>query len=231
MEALARWIHPTQGMISPFDFISVAEETGQINALGHQLLQQVINDLKRWQNDGISLPVAVNVSARQFAEKEFTNTVINLLTMEEINPALLEMEVTEQVFLGDIDTARERLKQLHNAGLTIALDDFGTGFSSFGYLRELPIDTLKIDRSFIKNIDSNPTENAIVRAIVGMCNDLNLNVVVEGVETSKQAAALVFLGCNIAQGYHYHYPMPADELDKILYPQTVSDNETINGSN
>jgi diguanylate cyclase (GGDEF)-like protein/PAS domain S-box-containing protein len=222
MEALARWQHPTQGLLSPADFIAVAEETGQINALGQQVLHQVLLDLAHWQREGIALPVAVNVSARQFAETEFGTTLVAMLAKEGVLPAWLELEVTEQVFLGDVATARERLMKLREAGLTIALDDFGTGFSSFGYLRQLPVDTLKIDRSFICNIDTDRAEIAIIRAIVSMCRELQLKVVVEGVETTDQADALLSLGCDVAQGYFYHYPMPVAELNHLLHRQVLS---------
>jgi diguanylate cyclase (GGDEF)-like protein len=217
MEALARWQHPTQGVLSPAEFIDVAEETGQIRQLGQQLLQQVLADLVRWQREGVALPVAVNVSARQFADPGFGATVLAMLTQAGVSPKLLELEVTEQVFLGDMNTARERLVTLCEAGLTIALDDFGTGFSSFGYLRQLPITTLKIDRSFIRHIDTDPTEHAIIRAIVGMSRELHLQLVVEGVETARQAEALLALDCGVAQGYHYFYPMPVAELEPLLH--------------
>ncbi len=220
MEALARWMHPAQGLLSPAHFIDVAEETGQIKILGQQVRQQVMVDLARWQQQGVALPVAINVSAREFADIKFASSVIALLTEHDVSPTLLELEVTEQIFLGDINTARERLAQMRESGMSIALDDFGTGFSSFSYLRQLPIDTLKIDRSFICNIDTDRTENAIIRALVGMCNELQLKMVIEGIETPGQAEALLTLGCNIAQGYHYYYPMPVAELDKLLHQQT-----------
>ena len=223
-EALARWLHPTQGMIPPDEFIPIAEETGQIIALGQQLLHQVLEDLVRWQDDNVALPVSVNISARQFADVKFCSTLIEMANNINIATELLELEVTEQVFLGDIDTARERLIQLHDTGFKIALDDFGTGYSSFGYLRQLPIDTLKIDRSFICNITTDRAEIAIIRAIASMCAEMELMVVVEGVETLQQSEALLSLGCNIAQGYYYHYPMPSAELDVLLKHQVMSCN-------
>lgn len=219
MEALARWLHPTQGIILPNKFIAITEETGQIIPLGQQLLHQVLVDLERWQQENIALPASVNVSARQFADMKFCNTVIEMVNDHNITPSLLELEVTEQVFLGDTDTARKRLTQLHVAGFNIALDDFGTGFSSFGYLRQLPIDTLKIDRSFICNITTDSAEIAIIRAIASMCSEMKLMVVVEGVETFQQSEALLSLGCSIAQGYYYHYPMPSSELELLLKHQ------------
>jgi len=219
LEALARWLHPTQGLLSPAHFIAVAEETGQIKMLGQQLQKQVLTDLADWQERDIALPVAVNVSAREFSDIEFGRTIIAMLTEYKISPALLELEVTEQIFLGDVETARGRLAHMRDAGLTIALDDFGTGFSSFSYLRQLPIDTLKIDRSFICNIDTDRTENAIIRALVGMSKELQLKMVIEGVETASQVDALLSLGCDIAQGYHYFYPMPVNELNHLLHQQ------------
>jgi len=219
MEALARWQHPQQGLIAPDEFIPVAEETGQINALGQQILQQVLADIFRWQEEGIAMPVAINVSARQFADHDFCRQLVQTIQQSGCAMALLEIEITEQVFLGDIETATERLRYLRSAGLTIALDDFGTGYSSFNYIKQLPIDTLKIDRSFITHIDSDQTEFAIIKALVSLCRDLRLNMVVEGVETSLQREALVSLGCDKGQGYHFFRPMPLAEVERLLLRQ------------
>lgn len=219
MEALARWQHPVQGLISPGEFIPIAEETGQINALGGQVLNQVLGDISRWQEMGLAVPVAINVSARQFADQGYCRSLVQTIHASGCALPLLEVEITEQVFLGDIETAAARLRYLRSAGLTIALDDFGTGYSSFNYIKQLPINTLKIDRSFITHIDSDKAEYAIIKALVSLCRDLRLNMVVEGVETSPQREALVSLGCDKAQGFHFHRPMSAEEVERLLLRQ------------
>jgi len=219
MEALARWQHPEQGLITPDEFIPVADETGQITALGQQILTQVLADIYRWQEEGIAVPVAINISARQFADHDFCRQLVKTINHSGCAVSLLELEITEQVFLGDIETATERLRFLRKAGLTIALDDFGTGYSSFNYIKQLPIDTLKIDRSFITHIDSDQTEFAIIKALVSLCRDLRLNMVVEGVETPLQREALVSLGCDKGQGYHFFRPLPPHEAERLLLKQ------------
>lgn len=219
MEALARWQHPKQGLIPPGEFIPVAEETGQINALGAQILAQVLEDICRWQEMGVAVPVAINVSARQFADHDYCRNLVQIIRASGCALPLLEVEITEQVFLGDIETAAERLRYLRTAGLTIALDDFGTGYSSFNYIKQLPIDTLKIDRSFITHIDSDKAEFAIIKALLSLCHDLRLNMVVEGVETAMQRDALVSLGCDKAQGFHFFRPMPASDMEQLLLKQ------------
>jgi len=219
MEALARWLHPELGMIAPGEFIPVAEETGQINILGWQVLEQVLADVCRWQEEGIAVPAAINVSARQFADHDFCKHLVQLIADSGCAHTLLEIEITEQVFLGDIETAADRLRYLRSAGLTIALDDFGTGYSSFNYIKQLPIDTLKVDRSFISHIDSDRTEFAIIKALVSLCQDLRLNMVVEGIETPLQREALVSLGCDKGQGYHFFRPMPSNEIERLLQKQ------------
>jgi diguanylate cyclase (GGDEF)-like protein/PAS domain S-box-containing protein len=221
MEALARWQHPQQGLISPGEFIPVAEETGQITALGRQILEQVLADILRWQEEGVAVPVAINVSARQFADHEYCQELVRTIRESGCAMSLLEVEITEQVFLGDIESATERLRYLRGTGLTIALDDFGTGYSSFNYIKQLPIDTLKIDRSFISHIDSDQAEYAIVKALVSLCRDLRLNMVVEGVETPPQREALVSLGCDKGQGYHFFRPMPQEEAERLLLKQSA----------
>ena len=168
---------------------------------------------------GVAVPVAINVSARQFADHDYCRNLVQIIRASGCALPLLEVEITEQVFLGDIETAAERLRYLRTAGLTIALDDFGTGYSSFNYIKQLPIDTLKIDRSFITHIDSDKAEFAIIKALLSLCHDLRLNMVVEGVETAMQRDALVSLGCDKAQGFHFFRPMPASDMEQLLLKQ------------
>jgi len=219
LEALARWRHPQLGMISPAEFIPVAEETGQIKALGSQILDQVLSDISHWQRLGVALPVAINVSARQFADHDYCHDLLATIDASPCALSLVELEITEQVFLGDIDSAIRRLHKLRAAGLSIALDDFGTGYSSFNYIKELPIDTLKIDRAFITHIDSNRAEYAIIKALVSLCRDLDLDMVVEGVESALQREALLELGCERAQGFYFYKPLSADKVTVMLQQQ------------
>lgn len=219
LEALARWRHPEQGIITPEHFIAVSEETGQIKELGRQILEHVLRDVAHWLQDGVALPVAINVSARQFADHQYCAELGAAIEESGCPRSLLELEITEQVFLGDSTYAIERMHKLREAGLSIALDDFGTGYSSFNYIKLLPINTLKIDRCFISHIDSDPAEHAILKALVSLCEDLNLDMVVEGVETEVQKQALLELGCHSVQGFFFHRPVAAEEISELLMRQ------------
>jgi len=216
LEALARWRHPESGLIPPADFIPVAEETGQIIELGSQVFDQVLSDLEAWRHEGVAVPVSVNVSARQFADHEFCASVCDRLEDPTCDASLIELEITEQVFLGDLAGASHRLSQLRTVGARLALDDFGTGYSSLNYLRELPINTLKIDRSFVTDLSDNRASHAILRAVIGMCQELELDTVVEGVETDAQREVLSELGCELVQGFLFHHPMSHDEVTRLL---------------
>ena len=216
LEALARWQHPERGLIPPNDFIAVAEETGQIAELGRQILDQVLDDLVRWRLLGIDVPVAINVSPRQFADQEFWQQLESGVKESGCPPGMLELEITEQVFLGDIESTSGRLNTLRASGFTIALDDFGTGYSSFGYLRRLPINTIKLDRSFISDMEVDPVNRAILRAMSGICDDLNLTLVAEGVENEMQRKELISYGCRLAQGFLFHRPLPARQIEPLL---------------
>ena len=216
LEALARWQHPERGLIPPNDFIAVAEETGQIAELGRQILDQVLDDLVRWRLLGIDVPVAINVSPRQFADQEFWQQLESGVKESGCPPGMLELEITEQVFLGDIESTSGRLNTLRASGFTIALDDFGTGYSSFGYLRRLPINTIKLDRSFISDMEVDPVNRAILRAMSGICDDLNLTLVAEGVENEMQRKELISYGCRLAQGFLFRRPLPARQIEPLL---------------
>ncbi|PKM45665.1 MAG: hypothetical protein CVV05_05235 [Gammaproteobacteria bacterium HGW-Gammaproteobacteria-1] len=216
LEALARWQHPQQGLVPPGQFIPIAEETGQIAELGRQILEHVLNDLARWRLLGCAVPVAINISPRQFTDLDFWQRLRSGIDDSGCPAALLELEITEQVFLGDIEAAAARLEELRRAGFPIALDDFGTGYSSFNYLRRLPVDTLKLDRSFITDVVQAPVSRAILRATVGLCDELGLTLVAEGVETEAQRAVLISHRCRQAQGFLFHRPMPAAEVEALL---------------
>lgn len=215
-EALARWRRSDGTISSPDLFIPVAEETGMIRELGEQMLELVCHQLYQWREHGLALPVAVNVSGHQFAEDNFVHTIAQLLNDYQLAPQLLELEITEQALIGDMEEAIERLAALRALGIRIALDDFGTGFSSLNYLRKLPIDQVKIDRSFIRGAEQNANDMAILRTIISLCGDLHLEIVVEGIETAAHHQMLRQLGCRVGQGYYFHRPMPSHELSALL---------------
>ncbi|MBD3670686.1 MAG: EAL domain-containing protein [Gammaproteobacteria bacterium] len=216
LEALARWDNAEQGIIMPAKFIDVAEETGQIIEIGKQVVERVIDDMVRWSEDGIEIPVAINVSARQFANSTYCNDIESMMRESPLSTGLIEVEITEQVFLGDLELARERINNFRAKGVRIALDDFGTGYSSLSYLRQLPIDVLKIDKSFIDNITHDDTSRAIMKAIVSICQDLNYMPVAEGVETEEQKEQLLQMGCPYAQGYLFYKAISAEDVRNIL---------------
>ncbi len=216
LEALVRWQHPERGLLGPGEFIPVAEETGQIVELGWQVFQQVLVDLQRWQQEGCAVPVAINVSARQFADTGFCAKVAQAISESGCDPQLLGIEITEQVLLGDVTVAAERLQALRDTGMSLALDDFGIGYSSLNYLRQLPINVLKIDRSFVSGVADDLHNRAVLRAIISLCRDLKLDAVVEGVETVEQRDILLESGCRWAQGFYYHRPLPVEQVNALL---------------
>ena len=217
MEALIRWRDPELGLVSPLDFIPLAEETGLIEPIGSWVLEAACAQMKRWADAGdISGPVAVNVSARQLDDPLFANKLEEVLKRHKLPPNLLQLEVTESTVMNNPDAAIEALTKLSALGITIAVDDFGTGYSSFSYLKRLPIDLLKIDRSFVTDIGSSHEDEEIVTAIIQVAHALNMMVVAEGVETQAQAEFLGKLGCHYAQGYLYAKPLPAAEFEHLV---------------
>lgn len=220
-EALARWQTQDRGIVSPDDFIYIMEETGLILPLGSYMLEAACKQVDNWSRQGISLPVAVNISSKQFAHPRFINVVKQVLEEYNIDPGLIEFEITEQAFLDDLTSAVDMLRQLKDLGLSIAVDDFGTGYSSLSYLKHLPVDTLKIDKSFATDILNDSRDVAILKAILSLCNDLKFTTIVEGVETQEQAKLLSQLGCTVAQGFLYHKPMPAEELTEIISQKNI----------
>jgi diguanylate cyclase (GGDEF)-like protein/PAS domain S-box-containing protein len=213
VEALIRWFHEAYGMISPAQFLPVAEETGLIVELGELVFEQMLDDLVKLKR---VLHCSYNVSARQFAQADFLKWIDSAVRRKDIDPAMIEFEITEQVFLGDLDNAQSLIKELQSFGFKVALDDFGTGYSSFSYLKELSVDTLKIDKSFINDIQTNSKQIAIVSALVSMCSELDIECVVEGVELAEQVELLVKHKVSTVQGYYYYKPMPFDELVKLV---------------
>ena len=218
-EALARWINNEQGMIMPEKFIDVAEETSQIVDISKQITQKVLADMNQWKMLNCELPVSINVSVRQFANSDYFSELKSLVESYGIKAEMLEIEITEQVFLGDLVIAKQRLDEFRSAGFKIALDDFGTGYSSLSYLSELPIDILKIDKSFIDHLAKDKKSLAIMKAIISLSHDMDYETIAEGVEHLEQKNILLDLNCAIAQGYYFYRPMPQKEFTELLSNQ------------
>jgi diguanylate cyclase (GGDEF)-like protein/PAS domain S-box-containing protein len=210
LEALARWEHPERGIISPDEFIHIAEETGQIIPLGAQVLRMACDQSRRWQDAGLAaLRIAVNLSARQFQQRDLVDSIAVTLADTGMPPERLQLEITEHVAMQDAEFTAATLKRLRQMGVQIAIDDFGTGYSSLSYLKAFPINTVKIDRSFIRDITVDASDAAITHAIIAMAHSLNLKVTAEGVETPEQLAFLREAGCDEFQGYIFSKPLPA----------------------
>ena len=217
VEALLRWHDPELGSIPPDRFIPIAEESGLILPIGEWVLQAACAQARAWQDAGMpSMRMAVNLSSRQFRDRDLVAVVRDALAAARLDPRYLELELTESMIMQDALHTRRTLEALKEMGAHLSIDDFGTGYSSLSYLRSFPIDTLKIDRSFVADITAEPDNGAIVAAIIAMARSLKLSVVGEGVETEEQRAFLQLHGCNLAQGFLFCHPLPADELESWL---------------
>ncbi len=235
-EALVRWQHPERGLISPMDFIPVAEDTGQILSIGQWTLHEACRQMRRWQKRYPADPplsISVNLSGRQFAQPNLIEQVKMILEDTKIDPRCLKLEITESVVMESIDTATDMLRQLRALGVQLSIDDFGTGYSSLSYLHRFPIDTLKIDRSFVTQMVDNNENIEIVRTIVMLAQNLGMDVVAEGVETKEQLALLRKLGCENGQGYFFSRPVSVGGAEKIIadtythaQPAETADNVT-----
>jgi diguanylate cyclase (GGDEF)-like protein/PAS domain S-box-containing protein len=222
-EVLIRWHHPERGMVPPFEFIPLAEETGLIVSIGLWVLETACAQIKQWEN-GINtqhLQLAVNVSARQFYEDNFVAQVQKMLNQYGINPSRLKLELTESLVLDDINGTINKMNELRTIGVRFSMDDFGTGQSSLAYLTQLPLDQLKIDQSFVRNIGVKNTDAVIVQTIIGMGNNLGMEVIAEGVETEEQRAFLQENGCAICQGYLFSKPVSLEEFEALLNKSTL----------
>jgi EAL domain-containing protein (putative c-di-GMP-specific phosphodiesterase class I) len=218
-EALVRWRHPEFGVLPPAKFIGLAEDTGMIVDIGDFVLRTACAQTRAWQDRGFGrLRIAVNVSARHFQQTNFLERVVQTLTETRLDPVCLELELTETSIMENPEAAAELLTEIRDLGARVAIDDFGTGYSSLSYLKRLPIDTVKLDRSFVKGATSHPDDAALVMAIITLAHNLGLKVIAEGVETDEQMNFLRLLRCDEAQGYLFSKPVPADAFESALTP-------------
>ena len=221
IEALLRWRHPQRGIVAPNEFISVAEDCGLIVPIGHWVLRTACEQLARWQNEPMCrhLHLSVNVSARQFRQSDFADVVIGELRRAGAPAHLLKLELTESLVIEDVDDSIAKMHQLRARGVRFSVDDFGTGYSSLAYLTRLPLQQLKIDRSFVSNLGIRASDDAIVQTIIGMARTLGLEVIAEGVETELQRSFLVAHHCDLYQGFLFGEPLPYDALLATLTTQ------------
>jgi diguanylate cyclase (GGDEF)-like protein len=217
VEALVRWRHPEIGMIPPDEFIPIAEQTGLITSLGYWVLETACRQVREWHDAGYEhLTVAVNLSAVQFRQHDLLEQIHNTLEETGICAHQLELEITESTIMEDIDTASSTMRALHCSGVRISIDDFGTGYSSLSHLKRFPINTVKIDRSFIRDITTDPDDAAIVSAIIAMSHNMGLKVIAEGVETQEQLEFLRTMDCEEVQGFLFSPPVPHPEAYALL---------------
>ena len=217
LEALVRWNNPKLGMVSPVDFIYIAEKTGLILPIGEWVLRSACSQNQTWQKDGImNVPIAVNLSVNQFGNKKIVEQITKILSETDLNPKDLELEITENIIMKEPEYIIESLKQLKELGVTIAIDDFGTEYSSLNYIKQLPVDKIKIAMSFIQGIGINDKDEAIIKVIIVLAKNLGLKVIAEGVETKQQIEFLREQMCDEIQGYYYYKPMKASEIEKLM---------------
>ncbi|OYD94602.1 GGDEF-domain containing protein [Nostoc sp. 'Peltigera membranacea cyanobiont' 210A] len=217
MEALVRWQHPTLGLVSPAKFIPIAEANGLILPIGEWVLRTACAQNRAWQLAGFNpIRISVNLSARQFEQPYLVEVISQILEETGLQVSYLELEVTESFLMADMERSVKILKQLRELGIWLALDDFGTGYSSLNYLKRFPVNMLKIDRSFVQDVTSNPDSAAVTNAIIALAKSLRLNITAEGVETQEQLDYLKMQGCDEGQGYYFSCPVPADVITPML---------------
>jgi predicted signal transduction protein with EAL and GGDEF domain len=216
VEALARWLHPKRGMVPPADFIPLAERIGLIGPLTDWVLQQSLEQCLQWHTAGREVGVGVNLSAQSLSDPRLPETIERVVRAVGADFHWLELEITESAIMADVERSMRVLHGLHDLGIRISVDDFGTGYSSLTYLRRLPVDTVKIDRSFVVEMAVNPEDAIIVRSVIDLAHNLGLSVVAEGVEDSAAYAMLVSMGCEVVQGYYLSRPLRSDDIAEWL---------------
>jgi diguanylate cyclase (GGDEF)-like protein len=226
VEALIRWQHPEQGLLSPTQFVPIAEDCGLILPIGRWVLREACRQVQAWLDSGLrAVPIAVNISAVEFRHKSFLESVALVLKETGLVPRYLELELTESILMHDVESSVPILEALKAIGVRLAIDDFGTGYSSLSYLKHFPIDTLKIDQSFVRNIAANADDAIIVRTIIGMGENLKQRIIAEGVETHEQLEFLLEQQCEEGQGFLFGHPLPAKNFAQLL----VTGNDEIRG--
>ena len=216
-EALIRWAHPTRGMIPPLQFIPVAEDSGLIVPIGAWVLREACRQARAWVDAGLpAMTVAVNVSAIEFRDENFLENLFSVLGDTGFDPKSLVVELTESVLMKHAEAAASILQAVRQVGIRVAMDDFGTGYSSLSYLRKFPLDALKIDQSFVRQISAAGEDTVIVTAVIGMARNLGLRVIAEGVETREELEFLQAHQCDEAQGYYFSRPVPAGQFARLL---------------
>lgn len=218
-EALVRWQHPTRGIVPPNLFIPLAEETGLINAIGKIVLSQACYQIKQWYQEKLideSIVMSVNISARQFAQLDIVEQIDQILAETQINPQILKLEITESAFMNNFQSAKAILQKLHQRQIQLSIDDFGTGYSSLSYLHNFPVDTLKVDRSFVSKLDGTLESLGLIPAIKKIAETMKMSVVAEGIETEQQLAQLRELECEFGQGYFFAKPLPKKEATELI---------------
>jgi diguanylate cyclase (GGDEF)-like protein len=218
-EALVRWYHPTRGLISPESFIPIAEETGLMTQISHWVLKQACHQLQAWQQQAgleASLFMSVNLSTRQFAQLDLVQQIEHILAETHVDPSCLKLEITENAIMDNPTTAAKILQQLRHRQIQLGIDDFGTGYSSLSYLHSFPVDTLKIDQSFVKHLDGTPENLKLVSVILGIAQTMKMSVIAEGIETQQQLNQLRNLDCNLGQGYYFSEPLPPERAIKLV---------------
>jgi EAL domain-containing protein (putative c-di-GMP-specific phosphodiesterase class I) len=230
-EALVRWRHPQRGFIPPGDFIPHAERTGAISAITAWVLAAAMRDMRAWRENGLDIDVSINVTPTDLADPHFADQVINLLSQTGAAAGRLLFEVTESCAMKDLPATLRMMEQLRVLGIRFSIDDFGTGYSSLSHLQRLPVDEIKIDRSFIQEIDNHQHDDAIVRSTIGLGHALNLKVVAEGVESASSWEMLRRLGCDLIQGYFVSKPLPAREFTAWIAARTIDRGAIVHPTN
>jgi len=223
-EALVRWRHPERGLVPPLDFIPIAEETGLIVPLGKWVLEEAVRQASLWRTKFYSDPprlISVNISGRQFQHRDLVNTVMDVLDTSHFDPRCLKLEITESVMMRDPKTSLEAMNALRSLDIHLVVDDFGTGYSSLSYLKRFPVDTLKVDKSFVDGLGKDSESTAIVKAVISLAKALGMRVTAEGIETSEQLERLRALGCDQGQGYFFSRPVPAEAAENLLAAGTT----------